>query len=53
MQRFLVLLVFSWMMNFFVFEPLLLALHLVVGEPTLGDTWHSESVCWRSLFGDI
>ena len=47
MQRFLVLLVFSWMMNFFVFEPLLLALHLVVGEPTLGDTWmHSESaVC--------
>eukprot|EP00435_Cladocopium_sp_Y103_P068480 s1255_g31.t1 len=37
MQRFLVLLVFSWIMNFFVFEPLLLALHLVVGEPTLGD----------------
>ena len=50
MQRFLVLLIFTWMVNFFVFEPLLLALHLVVGEPTLGDAWmHSESVYGRSL----
>lgn len=44
MQRFLVLLVFSWMMNFFVFEPLLLALHLVVGEPTLGDL---VNIIWK------
>jgi len=37
MQRFLVLLVLSWFMNYFIFEPMYLALHLLVGEPTLSD----------------
>lgn len=43
MQRFLVLLVLSWFMNYFIFEPMYLALHLLVGEPTL-------SVAWQLMF---
>ena len=43
MQRFLVLLVLSWFMNYFIFEPVYLALHLLVGEPTL-------SVAWQLMF---
>ena len=39
MQRFLVLLLISWLMYYFITEPLLLVLHLLFGEPTLGDTW--------------
>lgn len=39
MQRYLLLLVLSWLMNFLIVEPLLLVLHLFVGEPAVADAW--------------
>lgn len=48
MQRYLLLLVLSWLMNFLIVEPLLLVLHLFVGEPAVADvagfTWNVLSV---------
>ena len=37
MQRYCVLLVISWLLNFILFEPLLLILHLFVGEPSVDE----------------
>ncbi|CAE7211489.1 unnamed protein product, partial [Symbiodinium pilosum] len=37
MQRFIVLLMISWLWNLLFFEPLLLILHLFVGEPSVDE----------------
>ena len=37
MQRYIVLLAISWFLNLLLFEPLMLILHLFVGEPSVDE----------------
>lgn len=47
MQRFLVLLVFGWAVHLFLLEPLLLTIHLALGEPSVDYTRH---FLWNDVF---
>ena len=50
LQRFLALLVISCLMNLFIFEPLSLILHLIIGEPTLSEAWIDTVESHQSSF---
>lgn len=37
MQRYMAMLILAWILHLFVFEPLLLAIHLFIGEPSIDE----------------
>ena len=56
MQRYIVLLAISWLLNLVLFEPLMLILHLFVGEPSVDEPWAempSETRTRRVVLSDL
>lgn len=51
MQRYIVLMLIAWFLQFFIFEPISLTLHLLIGEPSIDETkkFLKDTFVWLAL----